>query len=111
MDKHVFDIIQNFQHIENELYFKMEKELGVDKADEYLNRFVDYREKILKIGKYLDDSLYIGKSGYLTEKYNEIQRYTKLEVIYNYDNGYSLSETTSGLILLSPTATISFEKE
>lgn len=110
MDKKTFDIIMDYYNIENDLYFKLEKEVGQDKAEELLNDFADYRERLLKIGKYLDDKNLSNKEGFLTERFEDFPRYTKVTVIYKYDNGFSLCETTSGLFMLAPSELISFDR-
>lgn len=111
MDKNTFDIIMDFGKVENDLYFKLEKELGQDRADELLDDFVDYRERLLKIGKHIDEDNFIDKEGFLTTRFEDFQMYTKVTVYYTYDNGFSLCETTSGLFMLVPSDFISFEVE
>ncbi|MWV44848.1 hypothetical protein GRF59_14600 [Paenibacillus sp. HJL G12] len=111
MDKIIFNIIKKYHEIENELYFKLEKELGVNKADELLGKFVDYREQQLKIGKYLDENKNLNKDGFLNNKIEELERYTRVHVIYEYDNGLSLCETTAGFLKLVPNDLISYDTE
>lgn len=111
MNKELFDVHMKYSNLENELYFKLEQLLGMEKADELLDDFVDYREQCLKIGKHLDEDKHIGRSGFLTRKYEDFERYLRVVIIYNYDNGYSLCETTTGLIKLIPTEMINFESE
>jgi hypothetical protein len=109
LDKKTFDIIKKFESIENNLYFKLEKELGQDKADKLLEDFTDYREKLLKIGKYADEESIVDEDGFLTKDFEGFQMYTKVNVYYRYDNGFSLCETTSGLFVFVPSDLISFE--
>lgn len=111
MNKDMFNIHMDYRDLENDLYFKLEKEIGTDKASELLDSFMEYREQYLKIGKYLDENKYIGKNGFLSKKYEDFERYLRVEVIYNYEDGYSLCETTTGLMKLVPTDLISFETE
>lgn len=109
MEKKLFDIIKDYDNMTNALYFKLEKELGMEKTDELLEEFDDYSSKILKLGKYLDESKLIEEDGFLKREYEGIPSYTKVVVLYHYDNGYSLCETTSGLTMLVPTDLISHE--
>lgn len=102
MDKKIFDILGKFETIENKLYFKLEKELGMEKAEELVDELTDLREKILKIGKHLDNELYIGKDMVLNKRFEDLESYLKIHVIYEYENGWCLGSTTSGLICLVP---------
>lgn len=102
MDKKIFDLLNEFKSVENNLYFKLEKELGMEKAEELVDAFTDLREKTLKIGKYLDNELYIGKDTMLDKKFENLDRYLKMHVIYEYENGWCLCSTTSELIFLVP---------
>ncbi|MDP9675312.1 hypothetical protein J2W97_001295 [Paenibacillus jamilae] len=111
MNRDIFRIHMDYRNLENDLYFKLEKEIGAEKADELLDAFMEYREQYLKIGKYLDENKYIGKMGYLSSQFEDFERYLRVEVIYNYEDGFSLCETTTGLIKLVPTELISFETE
>jgi chromosome condensin MukBEF MukE localization factor len=110
LDKKLFDMLANFENIETELYFKLEKELGGDRAEELLNDLVDYRESLLKIGRHIDEENLSDKEGFLMKDFEDFQRYTRVIVFYEYDNGFTLGETTSGLFMLVPSELISFEK-
>ncbi|WP_339820678.1 hypothetical protein MKZ15_06195 [Paenibacillus sp. FSL R7-0216] len=44
MNKELFKVPMDYQKLENELYFKLEKQLGMEKSIELLDEFVDYRE-------------------------------------------------------------------
>lgn len=111
MNKELFDVHMQYRNLENELYSKLEQLLGMEKADQLLDDFVDYREQSLKIGKHIDEDKHVGRIGFLTEKYEDFERYLRVVIIYNYDNGYSLCETTTGLIKLIPMELISFESD
>src|SRR5690625_3891316 len=102
LNKEIFEIIQQFHSIETDLYFQLEKKLGVDEAEELLDGFTDYREKLLKIGKYLDEEAVLNRDAVLNSKYNGFPKYLKLNILYEYENGFSLCETTTGLIELIP---------
>ncbi|WP_336761368.1 hypothetical protein [Paenibacillus sp. USHLN196] len=109
MNKETFDMIMKHYDLENTLYFKLEAKLGVDEATDLFDPFLDYRESLLKIGKYLELDKYVNKNGFLKSKYETLPSYLKLTVIYDYDNGYSLCENTNGDIYLIPRDLINFE--
>ena len=109
MDKKTYDIISEFSTLANNLYFELEKKLGIEEADKLVSGFDEVYSRELKIGKYLDEELVLNKEGYLSEKYKEFPSYLKVNVIYEYENGYSLCETTSGIIALMPTDLIKTE--
>ncbi|WP_311078137.1 hypothetical protein [Paenibacillus polymyxa] len=109
MNKETFDMIMNYYELENTLYFKIEPKLGSEEADELLDPFMDYRERVLKIGKYLETDKYVNRDGILKSKYESLASYMKLTVIYEYENEYSLCETTNGDIHLIPKELINFE--
>ncbi|WP_211747944.1 hypothetical protein [Paenibacillus sp. Marseille-Q4541] len=111
MNEETLKVHMDYRDLENNLYFKLEEALGTDKADELLDVFIDYREQYLKVGKYLDEESYIGKNGFLKEEYEGFERYLRVEIVYNYDDGFSLCESTTGLFKLVPTNLISFEVE
>lgn len=103
MDKVTFDMIRNFQKIENNIYEKLrERNIDSEEAEAILNDSVDYRERLLRIGKYSVKEDSIEKETFIKEKYEDVDSYIKLYVIYEYDNGMALCETTSGLIYLIP---------
>lgn len=102
LNKETFDMIMKHYDLENTLYFKLEAKLGVDEATELFDPLLNYRESLLKIGKYLELDKYVNKSGFLKSKYETLQSYLKLTVIYDYDNGYSLCENTNGDVYLIP---------
>ncbi|QDX94717.1 hypothetical protein EEL30_22000 [Brevibacillus laterosporus] len=111
MDKNTFDVIKKFESLASELYFELENELGVERADKLLKGFDAYQSQLLKLGKYADEEKMLDKQGFLKDNYDGFPRYLKLTVIYEYNNGFSLCETTSGLILLAPTELISTDTE
>ncbi|WP_124115349.1 hypothetical protein [Paenibacillus xylanexedens] len=102
MNKETFDMIMKHYDLENALYFKLEPKLGVDEVTELFDPLLEYRESLLKIGKYLELDKYVNKNGFLISKYETLQSYLKLTVIYDYDNGYSLCENTNGDVYLIP---------
>ena len=86
----------------NDLHFKLEEEFGLEKADELIEDFDEYVDKLLKTGKYLDESIESNKDGSLKKKYLDMPKYTMLDIIYEYDNGNCLCELTSGEVELIP---------
>lgn len=102
MDKKTFDLLMNFQRLENELYFKLDKELGMERAEELVDPFTDLVEKTLKIGKYLDSNVYTNKDTYLIKQYEDLSSYLKVNIIYEYENDWVLCSTTSELICFVP---------
>ncbi len=104
MDKKTFDLLDEYKNEENKLYFRLieEEKMDMEKADNLVEGFTDLYERILKIGKYLDEDMYIGKETYLIKKYEDFEAYLKLNVIYIYENGMALCETTTMLIQLIP---------
>lgn len=103
MDKATFDMIRNFHKIENNIYEKLhERNIDSEEVEAILSDSVDYRERLLRIGKYSVKEDSIEKETFIKEKYEDVERYIKLYVIYEYDNGMALCETTSGLIYLIP---------
>jgi len=103
MDKATFDMINKFKEIENDIYFKLcEKGIDSSEVDDILNDSVEYREQLLRLGKHAVEEEYLDKETFIQESYEGIERYIKLYVIYEYDNGMALCETTSGLNYLVP---------
>lgn len=102
MDKKTFDLLMEFQSLENDLYFKLDKEMGMEKSEELVGRFTDLIEKTLKIEKYLDVNMYVGKDTFLNKSYEDLDRYLKVHVIYEYDNEWVLCSTTTDLICFVP---------
>ncbi len=103
MDKETFKVIVDFYNAENEAEIILsEKGLSHDEIDEVLNPFTTLCEKLLKIGKYTVKEEYIGEDTYLKQDYENLKKYTKLTVFYEYDNGMTLCETTSSLFYLIP---------
>lgn len=103
MNKEIFDIVRQYSSLENTLYFKLE-ELGLksDLIEELLEGFNDLEDKILKVGKYIDNDMVINKETYLIKQYEEVERYIKVNVIYECDNDMNLCETTAGSLHLIP---------
>src|SRR5699024_6783926 len=102
MDKKTFDLLMDFQSLENKIYFKLVDELVMEKAEEVADPFTDFVEKKLKIGKYLDNSVYINKDTYLIKQYEDLSSYLKVNIIYEYENDWVLCSTTSELICFVP---------
>lgn len=102
MDKKIFNLLMEYQSLENKLYWKLDKIVGMEKAEELVSSFTDLHEKTLKIGKYLDLDKYVEKDTYLIKEYEQLGRYHKMHVIYEYDNGLTLCSTTTELIYLIP---------
>lgn len=103
MDKATFDVIMKFYDAEYDSEKILEsKGLSFDDIDDVLMPFGDTRERLLKIGKYTEKDKYINKDTYVKEPYEDIERDIKVNVIYEYENGLNLCETTSGLFYLVP---------
>ncbi|WP_405101577.1 hypothetical protein [Oceanobacillus sp. FSL H7-0719] len=102
MDKRVFDLVQKYNELKNKLYFKLDKlGLDMDTIEELLENFGDLHDKTLKLGEYSDREA-TDKETYLTQQYEDIERYIKVNVIYEYDNGFTLCNTTAGSLHLIP---------
>lgn len=103
MDKNIFDLVQRYSKLENNLYFKLDKMgFDADKIEDLLDEFGDLHDKTLKIGKYLESNKTVDKESYLIKQYEDIERYIRVDVIYEYDNGFTLCETTAGTLHLIP---------
>ncbi|WP_137743321.1 hypothetical protein [Robertmurraya siralis] len=104
MNIEIFKLLKEYNSLENDLYFNLTDEIGLEpeKVDGLLDGFTDLYERTLRLGKYLDEESYVGKETHLTKKYNSFDSYTRLNVIYMYENGFALCKTTSGLIELVP---------
>ena len=103
MDKATFDMIKSFHKIENDIYFKLcERGMDSSEVEDILNDSGDYYSQLLRLGKYSVEEECVNKETYIQEPYEDIERYIKLYVIYEYDNGMALCETTSGSIYLVP---------
>lgn len=103
MDKATFDMIKSFHKIENDIYFKLcEKGMDSSEVEDILHDSGDYYSQLLRLGKYSVEEECVNKETYIQEAYEDIEIYIKLYVIYEYDNGMALCETTSGSIYLVP---------
>lgn len=103
MDKTTFDMIKNFHKIENDVYFRLcERGMDSSEVEDILYDSGDYYSQLLRLGKYTVEEECVNKETYILEPYEDIERYIKLYVIYEYDNGMALCETTSGSIYLVP---------
>ncbi|PAV30263.1 hypothetical protein CIL05_07280 [Virgibacillus profundi] len=104
MDRKLFNIVQGYNGLANDIYFKLIDELKIDMdvAEELTQKVYDYSDKVLKTGNYVDRDMFVDKWTHLNKKYNELEKYHKFHVIYEYDNGLILGETTSGLGYLIP---------
>lgn len=103
MNKATFDAIMNFYEVEYDTQKILEeKGLDVDDIEEALEPFADCREQLLRIGKYLVKDEYVNKDTYIKDDYEDIEKYIKLHVIYEYENGMTLCGTTSELFYLIP---------
>ncbi|WGT37947.1 hypothetical protein QH639_19285 [Lysinibacillus sp. 1 U-2021] len=112
MDKATFDMIKKFHIIENDIYDQLcAKGMEFSEVEDLLNNSVDYREQLLRIGKYLVKKECLNKDTFIKENYQDIEKYIKLNVIYEYDNGMALCETTSGLFYLVPQNLLSCNDE
>jgi len=103
MDKTTFDMIKKFHSIENDIYYKLcERGMDSSEVEGILHDSGDYYSQLLRLGKYSVEEECVNKETYIQEPYEDIERYIKLYVIYEYDNGMALCETTSGSICLVP---------
>lgn len=103
MDKTTFDMIKKFHSIENDIYFKLcERGIDLSEVEDILHDSGDYYSRLLRLGKYSVKEECVNKETFILEPYEDIERYIKLYVIYEYDNGMALCETTSGSIYLVP---------
>lgn len=103
MDKPTFDMIRKFHSIENDIYFKLcEQGMDSSEVEAILHDSGDYYSQLLRLGKYSVEEDCVNKETYIQEPYEDIERYIKLYVIYEYENGMALCETTSGSIYLVP---------
>jgi len=103
MEKATFDMIKSFHKIENDIYFRLcERGMDSSEVEDILNDSGDYYSQLLRLGKYAVEEECVNKETYIQEPYEDIERYIKLYVIYEYDNGMALCETTSGSIYLVP---------
>lgn len=103
MDKKIFDLVQKYSQLENDLYFKLDKMgLDMDRIEELLEGFRDLHDKTLKLGRYSEDDKVINKETYLTKQYEDVEKYIKVNIIYEYDNGFTLCNTTAGTLHLIP---------
>lgn len=103
MDKATFDVIMKFYLVESDAEKVLdEKGLSIDDVEEALAPFMDCREQLLRIGKYLDEEEYVNKDTYIKDDYENIKKHIRMHVIYEYQNGMALCETTSGLFYLVP---------
>ena len=103
MNKETFDTIRKFYSAEYDIEKILERKgLSLDDINEVLQPLDSLREQLLRIGKYTVEEEYINKDTYLQEPYERVERYIRLNVIYEYENGMTLCETTSGLFYLIP---------
>lgn len=107
MDKKTFDVIVGYTSLVRDLYSSLETQLGREAADKLVEPFDDHHARELKLDIYQDDEAIINKDGFITEDYEELISYTKVNIIYSYDTGYSLCETTDGDLYLIPSGIIS----
>jgi len=103
MHKETFKVIDKYESLLTKLYFELEK-MGIDmeKLNKLYDDFDDLKEQLFKLGKYIDEEKFINKNGFLKEEYEKLPKYLKLNILYEYENGYCLCKTTSGLIFLIP---------
>jgi len=107
MDKKTFDVIMNYTNLVRDLYPALEEKLGTEAADKLVVPFDEYHARELKLGVYQDVANLVNRSGHITEDYEELIAYTKVDIHYSYDTGYSLCETTDGELYLIPNKIIS----
>lgn len=110
MDKKTFEIIDGYDKLINQLYFKLEKlGIDIDTLEELYEEFDNYKDQVLEIGEYLDKEKYVGKWGYVNKDYKGLPMYTKVEVIYSFENGYNLCRIATDLIYYLPDEIIKFD--
>jgi hypothetical protein len=106
MDKFTFEHSKKLNQLSNYYYEKAEKETDekLKKVyEEFYNHLDELHSHLLKIGKYQDDKNYIGVTTRNIKTYGDLPSYTQIDVIYHYDNGFSLVEDTAGDLHLIPT--------
>lgn len=103
MDKETFKLLKDIYNAEIEAEMVLsEKGISNDEIDEVLDPFTALREKLLRIGRYTVENEFIGKDTHLKKEYDNLKKYTKLTIYYEYENGMTLCETTSGSLYLIP---------
>lgn len=112
MKKETHDVIQKYDNMVAKLYFEMlELGLNEDKVNELIEKFDDFRDETYKIKKSEEKGSVLNKEAMLIDEYENWDKYLRLLVLYEYDNGFSLCETTAGNICLIPSELISFDVE
>lgn len=103
MDKKYFEAVNSYGSAAERLHSKLDG-LGVESSQleamfEEINSLYD---KFLKVGKDLDESMFIGEDAVLKKPYENLPSHIRLEIIYKYDNGYYLCGTTDMETYLIP---------
>lgn len=103
MDKATFDIIKRFKEIEDRIYDELDdRGMSTSEIDLILDDSMEYRDQLLRLGIHSVDEECLDEETTIQESYEGIERYTKLIVIYKYDNGMTLCEDETGSIHLVP---------
>lgn len=71
---------------------------------ELLDSLADAHSQMLRLDIYLNESEYINYETITQSTHDSLSVYTKVTVIYHYNNGYSLVEDTAGEIHYVPTS-------
>ncbi|RXZ78140.1 hypothetical protein EBB07_29235 [Paenibacillaceae bacterium] len=105
MEPNLFKIIDDYQLMVANLYDKLVDKMNIDSevVDELLNEFDEYSSNMLKLGRYTEEANVINKKKVISQDYDMVKKYTIFNIIYEYENGFSLGETTSGSLHLIPT--------
>lgn len=94
---HVFKAVQEMKEHSERFYQKAEstheKEMKAV-YEEMVSVLDEMSDKILQVSKYDDNTLQ--KSAVVTASQEGLSSYTQLIVLYEYENGYALTEDTAG---------------
>jgi len=97
MEKHIFEAVTKLESILNKL----------PEDHELYSNLADIESQILQIDKYTDDDKIVNRqTRTLNYTHGNLKSYSQVYVLYNYKNGYSLVEDTSGELYYIPTNNI-----
>lgn len=112
LEKQTFDFIKQQYTLETHLYHKLEeKGFDADQLYELFEELDDFREKTLRIGKHLDKEKYLNIDTHIIEDYEDVQKYIKFNLIYEYESGMVLCENTAGTYHLIPKSLLACNQE
>lgn len=95
MDKKYFEVVNSYGSAVEKIHSKLES-MGInsDELDKMFAEANSLYDKYLKLGKELDENQFIGEETTLKESFEDLPAYTRIELIYRYDNGFHLCGTT-----------------